>query len=247
VPRADHHALAVPSYARSLAAFGLTLCVACGASAGYTDGQGREWLQVKSFTGKTWNQIDALCPNDGVTPCVGTLSGVDITGYVWATQDQVLSLFAESLPEIAESGFVGGPEYVLAGLGFFGLFQPTFEFYTTFGGYNYLSGWTATSANGVAIVPEVSAEYPVFYGAFNTLAEVPVTSASQFRGAWFFKPAPTVCSADLDASGVVDAADLAILLGAWGTSAGSSGDLDGDGAVAGADLAILLGAWGTCR
>lgn len=47
---------------------------------------------------------------------------------------------------------------------------------------------------------------------------------------------------DLDGDGVVDAADLAILLGAWGSD--GPGDLDCDGTVGAADLAILLGAWG---
>jgi hypothetical protein len=40
----------------------------------------------------------------------------------------------------------------------------------------------------------------------------------------------------------VNAADLALLLGAWG-SAGGAADLDGDGSVGAGDLAILLGAW----
>jgi murein tripeptide amidase MpaA len=50
---------------------------------------------------------------------------------------------------------------------------------------------------------------------------------------------------DLDGDGDVDAADLAVLLGAWGPTggAGSAADLDGDGDVDAADLAILLGAW----
>lgn len=52
------------------------------------------------------------------------------------------------------------------------------------------------------------------------------------------------CAPDLDGSGAVDAADLAILLGQWGVS--GSADLDGSGVVNGADLAIMLGAWGSC-
>lgn len=48
---------------------------------------------------------------------------------------------------------------------------------------------------------------------------------------------------DLDGDGDVDAADLAILLGAWGSS-DAAADLDGSGAVDAADLALLLGAWG---
>lgn len=47
--------------------------------------------------------------------------------------------------------------------------------------------------------------------------------------------------ADLDGSGTVDGADLAILLGQWGGP--GNADLDGSGAVDGADLAIMLGAW----
>lgn len=48
--------------------------------------------------------------------------------------------------------------------------------------------------------------------------------------------------ADLDGSGSVDAADLAILLGQWGGP--GSADLDANGTVDAADLAVLLGAWG---
>ncbi|MDZ4753419.1 MAG: dockerin type I domain-containing protein [Phycisphaerae bacterium] len=48
---------------------------------------------------------------------------------------------------------------------------------------------------------------------------------------------------DLDGDGLVNATDLAILLGAWGSTKGSPADLDGNGAVDAADLAVLLGAW----
>ncbi|MBL9149434.1 MAG: hypothetical protein JNM94_12155 [Phycisphaerae bacterium] len=54
----------------------------------------------------------------------------------------------------------------------------------------------------------------------------------------------SACNADLDSNGMVDAADLGILLGQWSTS--GSADLDGDGIVNGADLAAMLGAWGSC-
>lgn len=52
------------------------------------------------------------------------------------------------------------------------------------------------------------------------------------------------CPADLNGDGVVDGADLATLLGAWG--GGGAPNLNGDGLVDGADLASLLGAWGAC-
>lgn len=52
---------------------------------------------------------------------------------------------------------------------------------------------------------------------------------------------------DLDGSGIVDGADLAMLLAAWGSCPESNpcqGDLDSDGIVNGLDLALLLGQWG---
>ena len=52
---------------------------------------------------------------------------------------------------------------------------------------------------------------------------------------------PTVAG-DLNSDGVVDAADLAILLNGWGASGAT--DLDGSGATDAADLALLLNAWG---
>lgn len=156
----------------------------------YVDAQGREWRQMANTTGLTWNQVDAVCPNDGVTPCAGMLGGVNATGWIWATQTQVMELFSETVPEIAQTSSVGGPGYVLQGLSFFGPFKPTFEYYTTFGGYNYISGWTSTSNGADAIIPEVSAQYPVFYGSFNVVAQTAITSTSSFRGVWMFKPAP---------------------------------------------------------
>jgi hypothetical protein len=57
--------------------------------------------------------------------------------------------------------------------------------------------------------------------------------------AWFMD-VPAVFG-DLDGNGLVNGADLGLLLGAWGTS--GPGDLNGDGIVNGADLGLLLGAW----
>ena len=47
---------------------------------------------------------------------------------------------------------------------------------------------------------------------------------------------------DLNGDGLVNAGDLAILLGAWGTTGGVS-DINGDGAVDAVDLALLVGNW----
>lgn len=56
-------------------------------------------------------------------------------------------------------------------------------------------------------------------------------------------PAGVSIPGDFDGNGVIDGADLSVLLSAWGTS-DPQADLDGNGEVGGSDLAILLGGWG---
>jgi hypothetical protein len=53
------------------------------------------------------------------------------------------------------------------------------------------------------------------------------------------------CPADLDGNGSVDASDLALLLGQWGTM--GSADIDGSGVVDAGDLAQVLSSWGSCQ
>ncbi|MFO0893600.1 MAG: LamG-like jellyroll fold domain-containing protein [Phycisphaerales bacterium] len=48
---------------------------------------------------------------------------------------------------------------------------------------------------------------------------------------------------DLNGDGIVDGADLGLLLANWGTPAC---DLNGDGIVDGGDLGVMLGNWGSC-
>jgi 1,4-alpha-glucan branching enzyme len=56
-------------------------------------------------------------------------------------------------------------------------------------------------------------------------------------------PPPPTNASDVNGDGRVDAADLAMLLGAWGT-ANAAADIDNNGTVNGADLSALLGQWG---
>jgi formylglycine-generating enzyme required for sulfatase activity len=59
--------------------------------------------------------------------------------------------------------------------------------------------------------------------------------------------AQDACAVDLDDDGVVNAADIAILLGEWGPCTDCIADVDDSGTVEAADLAIILGFWGgTC-
>ena len=54
-------------------------------------------------------------------------------------------------------------------------------------------------------------------------------------------PAPSSNPADLNGDGMIDAADLSLLLSNWGNS--GVGDIDGDGTVGASDLSALLDAW----
>ena len=58
----------------------------------------------------------------------------------------------------------------------------------------------------------------------------------------FADVAPERLPGDLDGSGVIDGADLTLLLAAWGSD-DPVADLDGNGVVDGPDLTILLGGW----
>jgi hypothetical protein len=53
---------------------------------------GKEWLQPDRFLYLSWNQINAVCPA-GVCRDNGTLNGHDMTGWTWASADELNSLF----------------------------------------------------------------------------------------------------------------------------------------------------------
>jgi Tol biopolymer transport system component len=77
---------------------------------------------------------------------------------------------------------------------------------------------------------------------FGSLATNLVPFDQNGAGDVFVRSFDVAVSGDLDGDEDVDAADLGLLLGAWGTG-DPSADLDGNGIVDAADLAIILGAW----
>lgn len=83
--------------------------------------------------------------------------------------------------------------------------------------------------------------FPNFYMKENALVEFGVTSAATLKLTLEEDTTGNPC--DFDQDGVVGGADLARLLGKWGSSDPET-DLDDDGQIGGSDLAILLGCWG---
>jgi hypothetical protein len=57
------------------------------------------------------------------------------------------------------------------------------------------------------------------------------------------------CTGDLNGNGVVEGADISVMLGFWGENPAPypAADINADGIVNGADLAEMLGNWGPCK
>lgn len=53
---------------------------------------GTEWAQVDLFIGNTWSDMQAVCPG-GVCLAGGMLNGYDMSGWQWATVNDVNALF----------------------------------------------------------------------------------------------------------------------------------------------------------
>ncbi len=202
------------------------------------NGGGSVGILLNAGDGTFGPAAQASTPTGSLGIAVGDLDGngtpeIATAGYAAA---EIWVLFNEYV------GIVGQPADVRASLG-----EPA-SFTVAAGGagtltYQWLLGGSpidgATSAT--LAIAAVTAEDAGVYTVVVTNDCGSVTSAPAV-----LTIAAPACPADLDGSGAVDAADLAVLLGAWGTSGTNASDLDGSGTVGGSDLAILLGAWGAC-
>ncbi|MFO0895626.1 MAG: FG-GAP-like repeat-containing protein [Phycisphaerales bacterium] len=77
-------------------------------------------------------------------------------------------------------------------------------------------------------------------GSLGAAAGGPVATV-ELRGS---TPSLPCVPADLDCNGVVNGADLGVMLASWGPCPGCAADVNGDGVVNGADLGVLLASWG---
>lgn len=122
----------------------------------------------------------------------------------------------------------------------------TYLFNTTRAFHTYrleFNGSTVTaSVDGVVVLTDTvgtaTAKNRAFFGDGSVLG------SSKTRTQYVKVEGVPVCAvADIDCTGHVDGSDLAMVIGAWGTSL-CEADLNEDGVVDGQDLAILLGLWG---
>src|SRR3954463_16114568 len=54
------------------------------------DAHGKEWRQLTDTVGVSWNQVAEVCPGDGISACSGAIDDLDLTGWVWATDAQLI-------------------------------------------------------------------------------------------------------------------------------------------------------------
>jgi len=102
-----------------------------------------------------------------------------------------------------------------------------------------------TSAGGIAVIDDSS----VSKLSLQSTTVCGNTPRPNVSGRWTNLGGNQVCdcAGDLSADGVVNGADLGLLLAAWGPcSGGCQADLNADGVINGADLGALLATWGPC-
>jgi uncharacterized membrane protein len=104
---------------------------------------------------------------------------------------------------------------------------------------------TIAAEAGIALTPDVRMALPLGMSRDGYTIVGTARTASGIQGFILDLPRPAPCPADVNDDGAVTAADLSLVLVAWGTSTASA-DIDGSGTVDAADVSQLLATWGGC-
>ena len=153
-------------------------------------GNGKEWRQLYETTGLSWNQVAAICPRDGNTPCSGSIGTKVLTGWIWATDDQMVELMGAFEPAIlsAEPPTVSGPDYFLPAAAFLSQMRWTVDLSSTYFHHESTIGWTSsTDETGAPIGGAVGLGFPPASGSFSVGPGGAATDRSQDRGIWLWR------------------------------------------------------------
>jgi hypothetical protein len=154
------------------------------------DGTGKRWHALTDTAGLGPADVAQVCPQDGQTRCAGSVGGRDLTGWVWATADQVVAFMGRYDPAIltAQPPSIGGAEHLFTAIGLAGDMGETFMV----DGYNFhhsfSGGWTASSdETGQPIAGGAGYGWYPFNGSFfvGPVADPP----SSWYGVWLWRPA----------------------------------------------------------
>jgi RTX calcium-binding nonapeptide repeat (4 copies) len=153
------------------------------------DGTGKRWRQLTDTVGLAPDQVAQVCPRDGESRCSGSVGGKDLTGWVWATADQVLALLGLYEPAIltAVPPDVAGDAYFGSAFEFLNDMRPTFE--AT--GYNFhtesTAGWTSSNDEaGQPIAGGAGFGWWPVGGGFAVSSSPNATNLH--RGVWLWRP-----------------------------------------------------------
>jgi hypothetical protein len=166
------------------------------------DGTGKRWRQVTETLGLSWEQVAAVCPQDGATPCSGAVGTKNLSGWVWASPEQVRDLFGLYDPAIltADPPVVTGVDQFGTAMGFLADMRPTLSV----DGYGFhaesASGWTAgTGDDGHPIGASSGFGWWPPSGSFSVASTA--GKVTNWYGVWLWRPAsdditpPAVASA----------------------------------------------------
>jgi hypothetical protein len=113
----------------------------------YNDNNGKEWRQLTETVGVSWNQVAQACPQrDGISPCIGTAGTRDLTGWVWATDAQVIELFSRFEPALLTSPTfptISGMAQFFTADTFLSAIRPTFSVASNYFASRSATGLTA--------------------------------------------------------------------------------------------------------
>jgi hypothetical protein len=176
---------------------------------------GKLWRKPVETANVSLAQTVAVCPRDGSSRCSGSASGKDLSGWIWATEDQVKALLGHYAPALltAEPASVGGVTYLVPAISFVGEWGATFSSSTYASTIAHATGWTASERDGVPVAGHVGYGYPFNpSGTFSVLPETgtPVSG----RGLWLWRPATD----DLTAPAIVPVVSGTTGAGGWRTS-----------------------------
>ena len=162
---------------------------AFAAGAGANDNHGKEWRQLTETKGLTWTQVSQVCPRNGAAPCNGAVGNNDLSGWIWATQTQVVEFFGYYEPAMLTSSGVSGQQYFFSASSFLSVIHPTFSFANTYATGDSTGGWTATTdAAGLPTAGAVSTNTtPVSINGAFSIGAVTDPANSSDRGVFLWR------------------------------------------------------------
>ena len=169
---------------RALLALALILATSAAQAQNYVDSRGREWLRMDT------NQlilsasfVRSVCP-DGV--CSGNLNGINVNGYTWASEDDVLDLMREFDPSAPNAGQI---QYFYAS-NFSAALGITYTFNTTYSMNEGTIGLTSSRDNlGNPIVGSATYGHAMVSIGGELALGAGVDQASMGRGVFLYRAA----------------------------------------------------------